>query len=600
MFGLRCSRHTAVRAGSARGLVWYARRAASSHLNTSICAHRFPFEPLQGIPSPRAQHLALGVPPSPSKRFTSTATGNESVPDSVREALAAIERKEEGKARAKVDLRSCLFAECSGNSDSGEHISKAFSSGADAVALDAFALNTNDELADVVLAAADAIQSGATPAYQLHFLQVDANVTEDSPVLPKPSERQERLKKRLQSFLSANKTVAGKKNGGRAFDGLVLRNIQNAADVGEVERMVEECDAWATEHQEQRLTFILVLESPLSYFASLQIAESSDRTIAIVGSSPLFSESVECQDNSHNETIMAMKVSSTLAAHTAGIVSLSGWQSGDEDPARLSRLAVSDRNTGIDGKVILNRPDLVPFVNHLYTIPELEIQLADELVAIDGGTTRTGKHKENAALVGEDSETGVRQFKGPPHKAMAKALLRKWKLQQPKLEEASRLVLNQTGMEVPSFIRGRLVDRVTHERLQVGDVIRCPYELTIDESWITMWHMLVYNPRTSEFSAKHKSRLGTHRPVLPYALAQLLCIGLSVSKLTEKARFHLGTYDNIMVRPLEAGDMFRSFVRVDKKSWTADGYLVLDTTHVLVNQDDKLQFSSRKKNNVSI
>ena len=65
---------------------------------------------------------------------------------------------------------------------------------------------------------------------------------------------------------------------------------------------------------------------------------------------------------------------------------------------------------------------------------------------------------------------------------------------------------------------------------QVGDVIRCPYELTADETWVTLWHMLVYNPRTNEISSRMRRRLDTDRAVLPFALSFIFTLSLAVSR----------------------------------------------------------------------
>ena len=203
------------------------------------------------------------------------------------------------KPRHSLDIRSCLFADCSG---SEKQIRSAILSGADAVALDVFSLSDGDELVEGVTRAAEIIEK-YTPSYQLHYIQIDANLTQESPLLSTPSERQESLRKKLETFSQAHE----KRN--LSVDGLVLRNVQNANDILAVERVLaSHADVGVTSFWKKRLSFIPVIETPSSYFNALEIAQSSDRNVALIGSSPLFAEYVECKDDSQNETIVAVKV----------------------------------------------------------------------------------------------------------------------------------------------------------------------------------------------------------------------------------------------------------------------------------------------------
>lgn len=199
-------------------------------------------------------------------------------------------------ARHGVDIRSCLFFTCSAADD--KRLRAAFQTGADAVALDLFAvLDGETQLNSALSAVATAIESSA-PSYQMHFIQIDANLTQESEDLESTDFRVQRLAKTLQLLVGA------RGRHGMSLDGFVLRNVQDAEDVLAVEKILETLDRNDTDS----LRFIAAIETPMSYFAALQIADSSPRNVALIGSSQLFAENMQCRDDSMNEAVTAVKV----------------------------------------------------------------------------------------------------------------------------------------------------------------------------------------------------------------------------------------------------------------------------------------------------
>ena len=221
---------------------------------------------------------------------------------------------------------------------------------------------------------------------------------------------------------------------------------------------------------------------------------------------------------------------------------------------------------GANGKLILH-PDHIDVVNRCFSINEAKKkQLADKLIGYSGGC----------------SINGAGDFIGPPvEKQIRHELTKKVRTKTP----------SKNGIRPKKFKYGLDINTVYE-----GQTIACPYEITVDDSWTTMWSSLVAMGNSLETSDAFCQKVGLPSKVMPFSAMLNLTLCMAVEKFSESCLLHLGLEDVVYEKPAHSGDTFRCYVYVEGLRNTSDGKRsVISSRHILLNQHNERIFSFKRK-----
>ena len=128
-----------------------------------------------------------------------------------------------------------------------------------------------------------------------------------------------------------------------------------------------------------------------------------------------------------------------------------------------------------------------------------------------------------------------------------------------------------------------------------GQVITCPYEITIDASWITQWSSLVSMGNYIETSKLFAQEAGLKDRVLPFSAMLNLTLCMAVEPFSETCLLHLGLEDVTYERPAYPEDTFQCFIHVESLRNTSDNKRsVVRSQHVLMNQHGERVISFKR------
>lgn len=129
----------------------------------------------------------------------------------------------------------------------------------------------------------------------------------------------------------------------------------------------------------------------------------------------------------------------------------------------------------------------------------------------------------------------------------------------------------------------------------IGQVITCPYEITIDASWITQWSTLVSMGNYIETSKIFAQEAGLEERILPFSAMLNLTLCMAVEPFSETCLLHLGLEDVTYERPAYPGDTFQCFIHVENLRNTSDKKRsVVRSQHVLMNQHGQRVISFKR------
>jgi len=225
----------------------------------------------------------------------------------------------------------------------------------------------------------------------------------------------------------------------------------------------------------------------------------------------------------------------------------------------------NSQKSGADGKMILH-PDQIDIVNHCFSISEEERELLTK--KIDNYNSGCDMN-----LNGE--------FIGPP---IVKAIKNKLNTKTLKRVVPSNSVLPKV------FKYGLDLDSVFE-----GQTITCPYEITMDDSWTTIWSSLVSMSNYIETSDLFSQEVGLKSKVMPFSAVLNLTLCMAVESYSESCLLHLGLEDVVYENPAYSGDTFKCYINIEKLRNTSDNKRsVITSTHVLINQNSQRILSFRR------
>ena len=112
-------------------------------------------------------------------------------------------------------------------------------------------------------------------------------------------------------------------------------------------------------------------------------------------------------------------------------------------------------------------------------------------------------------------------------------------------------------------------------------------KLTLTSGWMAMWHAGFYTSSLAESSATAAALLtprdAPDLPRVPFSMLATLAISMAVPRLSESAKFHLGTFHASQHAHTVVGETVRCSYRVMDLWRDSSRNVVVDTVHTSVH-----------------
>lgn len=352
---------------------------------------------------------------------------------------------------------------------------------------------------------------------------------------------------------------------------------------------VQHVDEFLTRVEKERnlekiaTNLIPLLEVPEAFFHSDTIASCSPRNLCVIVGSGDFTATTVCDD--HSPTYDAFFSLAAIAAKAAGIEAVCGVHDKIDDHAGLENFCIKMKRCGYVGALALT-PKQIPIINNVFDYTPRELKWIDQVLEERKGDT------SNIKLI-KPSVQESRQMIGPPHKDKARAMRERHETQLHDFKSP------RTTLTSSDTIRGTQLRKGISANIKFGDIVQTPYEVTITDSWKSLWETAFLSTKGYLTSLPNSTGLGFDGLPLPFSLLSTMAIAFSVSSLTYHARVHLCFKNVFQQRPVVAGDTVRAMFSINssekKRAGDGDQYCIVDSTHWIVNQRDEVVFQVDKK-----
>ncbi|XP_035667405.1 uncharacterized protein LOC118410043 [Branchiostoma floridae] len=358
--------------------------------------------------------------------------------------------------------------------------------------------------------------------------------------------------------------------------GFILPKISSSDDVKKTDEILAELEK-KNDLLPGHCKMIPVIENLEGFFHAPTIAKASPRLAGLCCGNADFAACFQRPPGSPIEHSLELRV--LQSAKAAGITALNATSYLDNFP-RLERDVTRYKTLGFDGVIVLH-PSLVPFVNQLYTPTRQEIDWAEQVTA--------------GVRVYQRSAQEYRQFIGPPHLPSASHILEthgKIKVLESSVSRNTK-PNEDMGTVKPLQRKGGL----SANSIKGGEWTPGIVPVTLDSSWRAAWNSSFLNTRRLNSDDVAARQMGLPGIQPPFHLLKTLAMSLAVAKSSETARFHLGTYNAVQLRPVAEGDTIRAYFSLDSvaEAGSSGRYSVVTSSHVLVNQLDQAVFRVAKK-----
>jgi acyl dehydratase len=327
--------------------------------------------------------------------------------------------------------------------------------------------------------------------------------------------------------------------------------IRSANDVLKIEeklKRIEQKNGYA-----HKIEIFPLIETISGLKEIRKIASISKRINSILlGMQDLFSE---MNINGHEVQANYIRNLISIEAKIAGLFYLESPYLDHTNYSGLFREYERAIQAGADGFLMIH-PDHISIANNLFKISEKDkIQFENFIKDYKGGC--------------EIHSSG--EFLGPPKIKRYNKLLSREVLNRSKVENGLTARTVKYGLDL--------------DTVYSGQVITCPYEITIDASWITQWSSLVSMGNYIETSKIFAQETGLKERILPFSAMLNLTLCMAVEPFSETCLLHLGLEDVTYERPAYPGDTFQCFIHVESLRNTSDHKRsVVRSQHVLMNQ----------------
>ena len=345
------------------------------------------------------------------------------------------------------------------------------------------------------------------------------------------------------------------------IDGVMLPYIENIEDIIETEKRLRAIEK--KNIGRKKIEIILLIETVYSFQNLEKIISASQRISGIaLGLYDLFAET-DAEMNPRNVNFVTNKV--MFEAKNAKLPFIDSPFIDVHNYAGFFADCEKSVKNGANGKMILH-PDQIEIVNQYFSIDEEERSLLNKIILdYDGGCNIT--------------EAG--KFIGPPLvKIMKNKLSRK----------TTKKVIPKNSVYPKVFNYG-----LNLETVYEGQIITCPYEITMDNSWTTIWSSLVSMSNRIETSDSFANQIGLKSKVMPFSAVLNLTLCMAVEPYSENCLLHLGLEDVVYESPAYSGDTFKCYIQIEKLRNTSDNKRsVITSTHILINQNSERILSFKR------
>ena len=364
--------------------------------------------------------------------------------------------------------------------------------------------------------------------------------------------------------------------------GFVLPKVKYPDQIRQVDEILTKVEK--ERNLEMTVTKLIpLLEVPEAFFHSYTIASCSPRNLCVIVGSGDFTATAVCDD--HSPTYDAFFSHATIAAKAVGIEAVCGVHDKIDDHAGLENFCIKMKRCGYVGGIALT-PKQIPIINNVFDYTARELKWIDQVLEQREGDTN------NIKLI-KPSVQESRQMIGPPHKDKAKAMRERHETQLQEFK-APRITLISSDT-----IRGTQLKKGISPNIKFGEIVQTPYEVTITDSWKSLWETAFLSTKGYLTSLPKSTSLGFDGLPLPFSLLSTMAIAFSVSSLTYYARVHLCFKNVFQQRSVVAGDTVRAIFCINssekKRVGDGDQYCIADSTHWIVNQRDEVVFQVDKK-----
>jgi citrate lyase subunit beta/citryl-CoA lyase len=346
------------------------------------------------------------------------------------------------------------------------------------------------------------------------------------------------------------------------IDGVMLPFIQNEEDLVSLDQVLKNIE---TEQNDVtgKIEIYPLVETIFSLSNLEKILSSSSRISGIaLGLFDLFAD-INVEMNSNNVGFVTKTV--MLAAKHANLPFIDCPFTEVHNYAGFFKNLEKSVKNGADAKMILH-PDQIEVVNRYFSISEEE---RERLSSIVDGYTSGCKVRANGKFIGPPLEKMIR-------KKLARRTIKKV---IPKNSIRPRVI--KYGLDINSVYENQ--------------IITCPYEITMDNSWTTMWSSLVSMSNRIETSDTFGQSAGLKNKLMPFSAVLNLTLCMAVEPYSESCLLHLGLKDVVYENPAYSGDTFRCYIHLLKLRNTSDNERsVITSTHVLVNQHSQRILSFKR------
>jgi len=344
--------------------------------------------------------------------------------------------------------------------------------------------------------------------------------------------------------------------------GIMLPMIRSVKEVEELDQWMGRIEG-ELDHTQNRLEIVPLIETVSSTLQVSEITAASNRLSAIALG--LFDLFVDTNARMNDENINFISNMVMLGAKGAGLPFIDSPFTDIHDYSSFYTDCNKTIDIGSDGKIVLH-PDHIEIVNSYFSISEDQKNLlTDKLIGYAGGCSM------NAA--GE--------FIGPPVEKMIKRELSKKVRKKAKVSESVRPKIFKYGLDINAVYEGQ--------------TITCPYEITIDDSWTTIWSSLVSMGNFIETSDAFCQEIGLPGRVMPFSAMLNLTLCMAVEPYSETCLLHLGLEEVVYENPAHSGDTFRCYIYIEKLRNTSDGQRsVITSRHILLNQRSERVLSFKR------
>ncbi len=309
--------------------------------------------------------------------------------------------------------------------------------------------------------------------------------------------------------------------------------------------------------------FFPIIETPEALNHANEIARASTRNIAMfLGHADLFGE-LQAQRNLLNlHTVRMIYLS---AAREANLYAFDTPFENVKDINGLEQDAMDSMKMGFDGKVALNF-EQQDKINSIFGLSKIKKKKFERILDTYQGGCQIIEGK----------------FIAPPIVKKMKSELKKRIYQPMKPKVSSR--------------KGKTINYgLDYKNAFPGQIVSSPYEVTIDESWITSWQSMVQTGNPLETSLDFCHKLGLKGRLVPFQNLVNLALCLVVETFSESSIFHLGISNVVYERPVFTGDTLRSVMILDKMVPSSNKkYTIFKTRMILVNQRNERVISMNR------